>query len=273
MMDQLSTLLDEIIANKRREVKGRKSSAHKSNLSSIIADIPKPKEFTTQLRGNSETWPRLIAEVKKQSPSGGVLRDPFDPLDIAHTYTNAGASAVSVLTDQIYFKGSLDIMASVGEATALPVLNKEFMVDEIQFYEARAHRADAVLLIVAVLEPSQLREYAHLAQELDLDVLVEVHNEIELAVVLEMMPDQALLGINNRDLVTLNTDLNTTFRLLERIPLDLRKNLIIVSESGISARQDVEKLAEAGIDAMLVGESLLKARDLGAKIEELIGNR
>lgn len=265
-------MLKEIVAHKLREVSGRKSSPHKSNLRSIIADIPATVDFTKAIRGDQGEYPRLIAEVKKQSPSGGLLRDPFDPLVIANRYKNAGASALSVLTDQRYFNGSLDIMATVGKAVSLPVLNKEFMVDEIQFYEARAYRADAVLLIVAILERSQLVEYAHLATELGLDVLVEVHTEAELAIALDTMPDIQLLGINNRDLATLTTDLETTFRLVERIPAELRKSMTVVSESGISSRADVERLAEAAIHAMLVGESLLKAPDISAKVKELLGS-
>ena len=264
-------MLQEIVAHKIREVNDRKSLPHKSNLRSIITDIPATVGFTKAIRGGQGEHPRLIAEVKKQSPSGGTLRDPFDPLAIANTYKNAGASALSVLTDRQYFKGSLDIMANIGKAVQLPVLNKEFMVDEIQFYEARAYRADAVLLIVAILERSQLVEYAHLAQELALDVLVEVHTEAELAIALDTMSDIQLLGINNRDLATLTTDLETTFRLVERIPADLRKNMTLVSESGISSRADVERLAEAGIHAMLVGESLLKAPNISKKVSELLG--
>ncbi len=263
-------MLQQIISNKRVEISERKSSHYKSNLRSIIADIPSTLGFAKALHGNESKWPHLIAEVKKQSPSGGILRDPFDPLTIANTYKNAGASAISVLTDQQYFKGSLDIMATIGKALSLPILNKEFMVDEIQFYEARAYRADAVLLIVAILERSQLVEYAHLAQEIGLDTLIEVHTEAELAIALDSMPDIQLLGINNRDLATLTTDLQTTFTLVKRIPSDLQTNMTVVSESGISARSDVEKLAEAGVHAMLVGEALLKAQNIGQKVSELL---
>ena len=263
-------MLQEIVAHKLREVNDRKSLPHKSNLRSIITDIPAAVSFTKAIRGGQGKWPRLIAEIKKQSPSGGMLRNSFDPLAIANTYKNSGASALSVLTDQRYFKGSLNIMATIGKAVPLPILNKEFMVDEIQFYEARAYRADAVLLIVAILERSQLLEYAHLAQELGLDVLVEVHTEAELAIALDTMPDIQLLGINNRDLATLTTDLQTTFRLVERIPSELRKSMTVVSESGISSRTDVERLAEAGIHAMLVGESLLKADNITEKVKELV---
>ncbi|MBQ27417.1 MAG: indole-3-glycerol phosphate synthase [Nitrospiraceae bacterium] len=263
-------MLREIVACKRDEVNDRKSSSHKLNLQRIIADTPFAVGFAKALHGTQGECPRLIAEVKKQSPSGGVLRDPFDPLAIANAYKSAGASALSVLTDQRYFHGSLDIMATVGKAVALPVLNKEFMVDEIQFYEARAYRADAVLLIVAILERSQLIEYSHLAQELGLDVLVEIHTEGELAIATDAMPDIQLLGINNRDLTTLTTDLATTFRLVNCISSELRNNMTIVSESGISSRIDVERLAEVGIHAMLVGEALLKAQNISRKVSELL---
>lgn len=265
-------MLREIVVHKRDEVNDRKSLAHKSNLRITIADIPPTVGFTKAIRAGQDKRPCLIAEVKKQSPSGGLLRNPFDPLTIANTYKNSGASAVSVLTDHRYFHGSLDIMATIGKAVSLPILNKEFMVDEIQFYEARAYRADAVLLIVAILERSQLLEYAHLARELSLDVLVEVHTETELAIALEYLPENQLLGINNRDLATLTTNLETTFRLIERIPSELRNNMTIVSESGISSRADVERLAEAEIDAMLVGETLLKAQNISKKVSELLGS-
>ena len=266
-------MLHEIIAHKRDEVKHRKSHANKVTLLRTIADLPAPASFEGSLRDGQCTWPRLIAEIKQYSPSGGLLCQSFDPVAIAATYNTAGAAALSVLTDQRYFRGSLEIMSTVSKAVPLPILNKEFMVDEFQIYEARAHNADAVLLIVAILDRSQLVEYTHIAQELDLDVLVEVHTERELSTVLEYMPDTRLLGINNRDLATMTTDIETTSKLLTYIPSHDRKKLTLVSESGISSRHDVEKLAEAGINAMLVGESLLRAEHIGEKINELIKPR
>ena len=173
------------------------------------------------------------------------FKDCFDPVDIAKQYRDAGAHALSVLTDQEFFQGSLDFLESVKDAVALPTLNKEFMVGEIQFYEARAYGADCVLLIVAGLDRIQLEDFFVLATELTLDVLVETHNERELDVVLERIPQARLIGINNRDLKTFSTDLGITERLTKRIPSDK----LIVSESGIHKRDDVVKIFEAGAHA------------------------
>ena len=215
--------------------------------------------------------PALIAEVKKASPSLGLLReefkDRFEPVAIAEQYRKHGASAVSVLTDKEFFQGSLDDLKAVKDKTGLPVLRKDFMVDDVQFYEARAYGADCVLLIVAALEKRQLEDFFALATELKMDVLIETHHEKELDIVLERLPDARLIGINNRDLKSFSTDLGVTLRLAKRIP----PGKVIVSESGIHKRDDVKRLFEAGVHAMLVGESLIKARDTGAKIKELFG--
>jgi indole-3-glycerol phosphate synthase len=220
--------------------------------------------------GQSATAPALIAEVKKASPSQGLMRpefkDCFDPVDIAKQYRDAGAHALSVLTDQEFFQGSLDFLASVKESVALPTLNKEFMVGDIQFYEARAYGADCVLLIVAGLDRIQLEDFFVIATELHLDVLIETHNEQELDTVLERIPKAKLIGINNRDLKTFSTDLGVTERLAKRIPSDK----LIVSESGIHKRDDVMKIFEAGAHAMLIGESLLRAKSIEEKIRELL---
>jgi indole-3-glycerol phosphate synthase len=215
--------------------------------------------------------PALIAEVKKASPSLGLLRpeygEKFDHLEIARSYYAHGASALSVLTDKDFFQGSLDHLREIKHAIPLPVLNKEFMIGEVQFYEARAHGADAVLLIVAALEREQLIDFHALTKELDMDTLFEVHHERELDTVLERIPDARLIGINNRDLKTFSTDLGVTLRLAKRVPNDK----LIVSESGIHKRDDVIRLLDAGVQAMLVGESLIRADDIGAKIQELRG--
>ena len=171
------------------------------------------------------------------------------------------------MTDKEFFKGDLQYLADIKKAFPIPALDKEFMVGEIQFYEARAHGADAVLLIVAALERRQLMDFHALAGELGMDILFETHHERELDTVLEWIPTARLIGINNRDLKTFTTDLNVTFRLAKRIPGDK----VIVSESGIRSRADVVRLAEAGIHAMLVGESLIKSDDIGKKVEELRG--
>ena len=276
-------ILDKILEHKKREVKEKKTARYLADLKTKILDLPAPIGFYQALVGlaakppvgparpasipRGET-PRLIAEVKNASPSKGVIREDFDPLAIARTYHAHGASALSVLTDKEFFQGSLDYLRAIREEIPLPALNKEFMVDELQFYEARAHLADAVLLIVAVLDRPQLIDYYHLArQEFGLDVLIEVHHERELDLVLERLPEARIIGINNRDLATFVTSLAVTVRLAKRVPGEK----LIVSESGIATRDDVKRVAEAGVRAILVGESLMAAKDIGAKIKELIG--
>ncbi len=275
--------LDKILAHKKQEVREKKKASYLAELKTRIRQTSAPIGFYTALAGmvppvligpngpvstpRGET-PRLIAEVKKASPSRGVLREDFDPLVIAQAYYQSGASALSVLTDRAFFQGSLDLLQRIREAVPLPALNKEFMIDELQFYEARAHRADAVLLIVAALDRVQLIDYYHLArQEFGLDVLIEVHHERELDLVLERLPQTRLIGINNRDLTTFETSLGVTFRLAKRIPDDK----LIVSESGIATSADVQKLAEAGVRAILVGEALITSKDIGATVKELLG--
>lgn len=265
-------ILDRILEHKKAELRHKQSRSYLADLKAIIRDAPPPLGFAVALDATrTDVSPALIAEVKKASPSLGLLREEFaekfDHLAIARTYYEHGASAVSVLTDKDFFKGDLQYLADIKKALPIPALDKEFMVGEIQFYEARAHGADAVLLIVAALERRQLMDFFALAVELGMDVLFETHHERELDTVLEWMPTARLIGINNRDLKTFTTDLNVTFRLAKRIPADK----VIVSESGIRSRADVLQLAEAGIHAMLVGESLIKSDDIGKKVEELRG--
>jgi indole-3-glycerol phosphate synthase len=213
----------------------------------------------------------LIAEIKKASPSLGLLReefsDQFDYLGLARTYQEHGAAALSVLTDKEFFQGDLRYLAEIKRALPIPALNKEFMVGDVQFYEARAHGADAVLLIVAALERRQLMDFHALATELGMDSLFETHHERELDTVLEWIPTARMIGINNRDLNTFTTDLNVTFRLAKRIPSDK----LIISESGIHDRDAVTRLTEAGVHAMLIGESLIRAEHTGDKVRELLG--
>lgn len=266
-------ILQRILEHKKAELRHKQSRGYLAELKAKIRDAGPPLEFAVAIDATrTPTRPALIAEVKKASPSLGLLRaefaDRFDPVTIATAYREHGATAVSVLTDRDFFQGSLEYLAQVKQKVGLPCLNKEFMVGEIQFYEARANGADAVLLIVAGLERRQLVDFFTLARELSLDVLVETHHERELDTVLEWLPDVRLIGINNRDLHTFSTDLGVTIRLAKRIPSDK----LIVSESGIHKRDDVERLVEAGVHAMLVGESLIRADDIGAKIKELLGD-
>jgi indole-3-glycerol phosphate synthase len=269
---EVIVILSRILEHKRAELRHKQSRGYLSELKAKIQDGPGPLGFAVTLEATRTGGsPSLIAEVKKASPSLGLLRpefsDRFDYLEIAKTYHTHGASALSVLTDKDFFQGSLDYLREIKQMVPMPALNKEFMVDEIQFYEARAYGADAVLLIVAAIERQQLIDYYALARGLGLDVLIETHHEGELDTVLERLPEARLIGINNRDLKTFRTDLAVTLRLAKRIPADK----LIVSESGIHQRVDVVRLIEAGIHAMLIGESLIRADDIGEKIRELRG--
>ncbi|HEU4684746.1 MAG TPA: indole-3-glycerol phosphate synthase TrpC [Nitrospira sp.] len=265
-------ILARILEHKKAEVRHKQSRGYRSELNAQIRDAPSPMGFGVTLDATRPaTSPALIAEVKKASPSLGFLKaefeEQFDHVGIARQYYEHGASALSVLTDSEFFRGSLEFLRDIKQHIPLPVLNKEFMVDDVQFYEARAFGADAVLLIVAALERRQLIDFYALARELSLDVLIETHHERELDTVLEWLPDARLIGINNRDLGTFSTDLGVTARLAKRVPSDK----LIVSESGIHKRADVERLLESGVHAMLVGESLIRAESIGSKIAELRG--
>jgi indole-3-glycerol phosphate synthase len=256
--------LKEIIRSKREEIKRRKSARSLSDFKAKIRDLPAPRGFRMALHQPASV--RLITEIKKASPSKGLLRERFDPMEIAKAYESNGAVALSVLTDEPFFQGSLMLLTEIQKVSRLPLLQKDFILDEFQLYEARACGADAVLLITAVLEPSQVMEYQSLAGEVGLDALVEVHThkEVEQALAAEAR----IIGINNRNLETFETDLNVTFSLIKEIPEDR----LVVSESAIGTPAEVERLMEAGVDALLVGESLLRAKDIGAKMKELMGH-
>jgi indole-3-glycerol phosphate synthase len=228
-----------------------------------MKDLPATRRFRSALENPGSC--SLIAEIKKASPSKGILREPFDPLEIAKLYESNGAAAISVLTDEPFFQGKLSLLTEIQKIVRLPLLQKDFILDEFQLYEARVYGADAVLLIAAVLEQSQLAEYQALAAELGLDALVEVHKHGELERALRA--EAVTIGINNRNLETFETDLNVTFSLIKEVPDDRT----VVSESAIGTGKDVERLIEAGADAMLIGESLLKAKDISAKMKELLG--
>ena len=264
-------ILSRILEHKKAELRRKQSRGYLAELKGRIVDRTRPLGFIQALeKGLTSTAPALIAEVKKASPSQGLMRpefhDQFEPVTIASQYRDHGASALSVLTDQDFFQGNLEYLHNVKEAVHLPTLNKEFMVEEIQFYEARAYGADCVLLIAAALDRFQLEDFFTVAQELSLDVLIEIHHERELDTVLERVPLARLIGINNRDLKTFQTDLSVTERLAKRMPADR----LIVSESGIHNREHVERVLEAGAKAMLIGESLLRADSIQAKIQELL---
>lgn len=265
-------ILDRILEHKKAELRHRQSRSYLADLKAAIRDAPPTLGFAVTLDATKPaSSPSLIAEVKKASPSLGLLRpefqERFDYLGLARTYHEQGASAVSVLTDRDFFQGDLEYLKAIKRALPIPALNKEFMVGDVQFYEARAHGADAVLLIVAALERRQLIDFHALATELGMDSLFETHHERELDTVLEWIPTARMIGVNNRDLKTFTTDLNVTFRLAKRIPPDK----LIISESGIHSRDHVMKLMEAGVQAMLIGESLIRAEHTADKVRELLG--
>jgi indole-3-glycerol phosphate synthase len=259
----MPSILDEIVAYKRRFVAQRKRRTPLEVLQGRAEGMPATKDFAGALRGRDTL--AIIAEIKRASPSKGVIRQDFDPEEIARAYEDNGAAAISVLTDEKYFQGSAADLMRVRKAVDVPVLCKDFVVDAYQIYEARAIGADAVLLIAAILDQEMIREYLQVAGGLDLDALVETHSRDELETVLRT--NAQIIGINNRDLNTFNTDISTTIGLLPLIP----KSRIVVSESGIHSRADVERLGKAGVNAVLVGEALMRKEDVGGTLRALSG--
>ncbi len=258
-------VLTAIIEKKAERLVHSKSIVSLQDLKCAIADADnKSRDFKTALSAERGEI-KLIAELKKASPSKGIILPDFDPASIASLYERKPVSALSVLTEEDFFQGSLSYLGTVRNVASKPVLRKDFIFDDYQIYESKANHADAVLLIASVLGRNQAQEYLHLSGELGLGVLFEVHNEEDLEKALLVKAD--IIGINNRDLKTLIIDLSTTLRLKKDIPEDR----IIVSESGIRNRDDVVTLIDAGIAAILVGTSLMAARDIGAKIDELMG--
>jgi len=256
-------ILDDIIANKKEELAETKRRVPLVDIKSRAAEAGPTRGFGTALAGSEEI--RLIAEVKKASPSKGVIREDFDPATIARSYESSGASCISVLTEQKFFQGRLEYLDTLRKSVALPLLRKDFIIDPYQIIEARAAGADAVLLIAACLERQQLEDLIGVARQLMLDVLVESHTYRELDKAL--LAGAVLVGINNRDLGTFTVDLQTTIDLMKDIPDDRT----VVSESGIRTREDVVKLQRSGVDAILVGESLVREKDIEKKIKELLG--
>ena len=266
-MSDTPDILRKIVAHKVGEVAAAKSAQSLTELKTRIARMEDhPRGFKQALRTACDSgWTAVIAEVKKGSPSKGLIRPDFDPLAIAEIYQENGAACLSVLTDAHFFLGHLSYLALIREQVGLPLLRKDFVIDPFQIYEARAAGADAILLIAAILDLHQLRDFTAQARELHLDVLLEVHDEAELELALQT--DCELIGINNRDLRSFVVDLATTERLSRLIPGDR----LIVTESGINSRADVVRLQQAGAGAFLVGESLMREADIGAKLRELIG--
>jgi indole-3-glycerol phosphate synthase len=257
-------ILDRIVADSRQDLEARKGGFSLEAMKKAVAEQPPPLDFASALRGDRI---KLIAEVKKASPSRGVIRRDFDPVEIARAYAANGAAAISVLTETRHFQGSLDYLKAIKVALGekrIPLLRKDFIYEPYQVYESRAHGADGLLLIAAILTPEKLGELLNLSHELNMHCLVEVHNETELEVALNS--SARIIGINNRDLTTFDVDLATTGRLRPLIP----KDRIVVSESGIKDRNDMEKLKKWGVDAVLIGEALMSAPDIAKKMGGLL---
>jgi indole-3-glycerol phosphate synthase len=258
----MGTILDEIVASKRREIDGSRARVPAKELEKKLPGAPPARSFRAALDKPGSI--QVIAEVKKASPSAGILREDFDPVAIARTYAHHGAAAISVLTDAPYFQGRLSYLTEIRSAVAPPLLRKDFIVDRYQLLEARAAGADAVLLIAEILSDDALVTLLSATADLGMQALVELHDGANLARVLDS--GARLIGINNRDLRTFVTRLEHTLEVADRCPPDC----CLVSESGIRNRADVVRLQVAGIKAVLVGETLMRAPDMGVKLQELI---
>jgi len=255
-------ILDRILANKYLEVAQRRIATPIESLrEQALAQTP-PRDFLGALQRAGR--PALIAECKKASPSKGLLRPEYDPAQLACTYATNGAAALSVLTDEKFFQGSLNDLSVARAAAGVPALRKDFIVDGYQVYEARAAAGDAVLLIVAALRLDQMQELHQLINELGMTALVEVHDEAEVEIALQIAPK--LLGVNNRNLYDFSVDLHTTGRLRKCIPPEIA----LVAESGIHTAEDVALVRDMGVNAILVGEALVTANDVGTKVRELV---
>lgn len=262
-MGELPSILQKILRTKREEVAAGRAQRDEQALASQIEGLPACRGFAAALEAMMASGPAVIAEVKKASPSAGVIREHFDPAAIARSYEAAGAACLSVLTDAAYFLGATAHLEAARAACSLPVLRKDFIVDPWQVLESRAMGADCILLIVAALEPQRLQELAEQAGEIGLDVLVEVHDDSELETALTT--DARLLGVNNRDLHRFETDLAVSERLRPKIP----ESRCMITESGIHSRLDVQRMLDAGIGAFLVGEAFMRADDPGQALKGL----
>ena len=259
----MQNILDEIVAHKQGEIESAEEKRPADQLERQLTEAPAVRDFVAALTSSEEIG--LIAEVKKASPSAGIIREDFDAVAIAKVYEQHGASCISVLTDENFFQGCLDDLRAVRRAVSIPVLRKDFILDPYQVLEARVAGADCVLLIAECLDDSRLRELSLYATELGMESLIEIYEPENLDRVLKLKPK--LLGINNRNLKTFVTDLNHSIEIMKRVP----KETLLVSESGIRDRNDVVRLHQAGVRGILVGETLMRSEDIGAKVEELLG--
>ena len=259
-------IIDDIVNSKREGLQILKATFSPQGLieglKRRLKDIPPARDFLKALEGAGV---KIIAEIKKASPSKGIIRKRFDPEYIAGIYEDNGAAAISVVTEEKFFHGSLDYLRSVKNKVSIPVLRKDFILDEYQIYESRVAGADCILLIASLLSKAQMEDFMALSQSLGMGCLVEVHKKTELDMVLST--NARLIGINNRNLKTFRTDINTTKRLIGKIPEDR----IVVSESGINTYKDIYTLEGAGVKAFLIGEALMREEDIGRKLRELRG--
>lgn len=261
--------MDKIIADKRIEVRQRMEQTPLKSLAEVISDLPKCRNFHKAITKRNVRGINVIAEVKKASPSAGVIREDFDPVEIAKIYQSCGADAISVLTDEKYFQGKLEYIGMIKEAVPLPVLQKDFLIDKYQVYEARVAGADAILLIAEVLKPAEVMDFLILASKLTMTSIIEVHRADTLLAFRSLvgfpLKHYSVIGINNRDLTTMEVDLNTTGRLASLV--DNKRELI--AESGIKTRVDIEKLISIGLSAVLIGQTLCASPDIEKKFTEL----
>lgn len=257
-------ILDEIVRRKRERLKESKIKTPLSDIRERVKDLPESRGFKESIKRGKDKPIRLIAEIKRASPTKGIIREDFDPEGIALIYEEKWASAISVLTEEDFFHGILSDLSRVRKAVKLSLLRKDFIFDPYQIYESRLHGADAILLIAFILQRSQMEDLMGLSEELGMDCLVEVHNRQELDKAL--LSGAEIIGINNRGLETMKVDIDTTFKLLKDVP----EGKIVVSESGIRERKDVKRLEGERVDAILVGTAFMEAQDIGKKVEELL---
>ena len=260
----MSDVLAEICETKRGEIAAAKGRIPEADLKAQLADVAPPRDFLAAL--HSKPGIGLIAEVKKASPSAGLIREDFNPVDIATIYESSGAACISCLTDEPYFKGKLEYLTAIRSAVSIPVMRKDFILDRYQVTEARAAGADCILLIAECLDDCTMRDLYFYASELGMECLVEVYDPENLDRVLKL--GAPLVGINNRNLKTFVTDLKHSTDLADRVP----DTVYLVSESGIRQRSDVEHLLQFGVRGILVGETLMRQDDIAAKVRELVGN-
>ncbi len=254
--------LDDILTEKKKQIEESKSIITQDKLLEQLEAVPQTRDFKRAIAKPNRI--NLVAEIKKASPSCGIIRENFDPLSIAKIYQENNVDAISVLTEENFFKGKLSYVNDIKKVTILPILHKDFIIDEYQIYESAAAGSDAILLISGILSKAELARFVTIANKFDIDVVVEVHTQEDLKKALSL--DVKIIGINNRDLQTFEVDINTTSRLIGLIP----KDKVIISESGISNYKTVMYLKDLGVNAALIGEAFMAAEDIGTKIKEVM---